>query len=198
MTRTEPRRKSSGPPSATARPSTGGIGRSGSAAAEAVSDDLRRGTGDWLEQRRRMASLGLGAMASMGVVAAYQYGLIRRPPEPGLAHLDAEAVDASGEAYQLLRTPDAALGLVNYAATLVLVGMGDRHRSTTKPLVPIALAAKVLLDAGGAALLTAEQVTMHRKLCSWCLTAAAASVAMVPAALPEARAALRSLRSRAA
>lgn len=145
-----------------------------------------------------MAALGIGAMVSMGVVAAYQYGLIRRPPEPPLPALDAEAVDASGEAYQLLRTPDAALGLANYAVTLVLVGMGDRRRSTARPIVPIVLAAKVVLDAAGAAFLTAEQLTKHRKLCSWCLTAAAASVAMVPAALPEARAALRTLRGRAA
>jgi len=115
-----------------------------------------------------------------------------------LPALDAEAVDASGEAYQLLRTPDAALGLVNYAVTLVLVGMGDRRRSTARPIVPIVLAAKVVLDAAGAAFLTAEQVTKHRKLCSWCLAAAAASVAMVPTALPEARAALRTLRGRVA
>ncbi|MBA2495652.1 MAG: hypothetical protein H0V33_00875, partial [Acidimicrobiia bacterium] len=100
MSRTTTRATPSGPPSASARPESGGVGRSGSAAAEAVSDDLRRGTGDWLEERRRMASLGRGAMVSMGVVAAYQYGLIRRPPEPTLPALDAEAVDASGEAYQ--------------------------------------------------------------------------------------------------
>ncbi|MEJ7844396.1 MAG: hypothetical protein WKF93_02030 [Acidimicrobiales bacterium] len=192
------RSKPSGPPSASARPSSGGVGRSGSAAAEAVSDDLRRGTGDWLEERRRMAALGLGAMASMGVVAAYQYGITRRPPEPALPALDAEAVDASGEAYQLLRTPDAALGLVNYAVTLVLVGMGDRRRSTARPHGPNVHAPQGVHDPAAAPVLNPPPGTKHRKLCSWCLAAAAASVAMVPTALPEARAALRTLRGRVA
>ncbi len=51
----------------------------------------------------------------MGVVAAYQNGLVRRLPEPPLPFFDAEQVDASGEAYALFRTPDAALGLVSVA-----------------------------------------------------------------------------------
>ena len=107
--------------------------RSSSPAAEAVSRALREGGGDWLARRRRVAALSAGAMGSLGVVAAYQFGLIRRPPEPALPFLDAAKVDASGEAYKFLLTPDAALGLLSYSSTVVLAGMGGGDRVRRRP-----------------------------------------------------------------
>lgn len=188
------RRRLAGPPAADVRGAAGGIGRRTSAASEAVSDDLRRGDGSFLDRRRRIAGLSLGGMASLGVVAAYQFGLIRRPPEPPVRPLDAEAVDASGEAYRYLLTPDAALGLVSSAATLVLAGMGTAQRSETRPWLPLALLAKTVGDAAFGTYLTLEQGTKHRRFCSWCLLTAAASLATVPQAVPEARQAWRTLR----
>ena len=196
MTGPGERRRPSGPRARTVRPSGGGIGRKGSPAAEAVSDDLRRGAGAVLDRRRRIAALSLGAMSALGVVAAYQNGLIRRLPEPPLPGLGGGDVDASAEAYQYLKTPDAALGLASQAVTLVLAGMGGRHRASERPWVPLALAAKVVLDAAGGAYLTAEQASRHKRFCSWCLAAALANVATVPQVLPEARAAWRSLLGR--
>jgi uncharacterized membrane protein len=196
MRRSQLRARPAGPAAADVRPSSGGIGRASSAAAERVSDDLRRGTGDFLEQRRRLSALSLAASAAMGVVAAYQTGLVRHLPEPPLALLDADRVDASGEAYVQLRAPDATLGLLSYAATLALVTIGDRDRSRELPLLPLAALAKVGFDAVGGAYLALEQGTKHKRFCSWCLAASAASLAMVPAALPEARAAWRHLRTR--
>ena len=186
--------RDAGPPARQARGRPGGIGRSTSRAAEAVSDDLRRGTGELLDRRRRSAALSLASIGALGAVAAYQSGVIRHLPEPPLPGVDADTVDASGEAYQLFKTPDAALGVLSSAATLVLAGMGDGRRATERPWLPLALAAKVGLDAVGGLFLTAEQATKHRRFCSWCLTAAAASVAMVPQVVPEARVAWRSLR----
>jgi len=177
---------------------THSVGRASSPAAEQVSRDLRTGTGDALRRRRRVGAMALSAMGSMGVVAAYQMGLLRHLPEPPLPVFDADDVDASGEAYQYLKTPDAALGLVSYATTLVLAGMGAAGRTEEKPWIPLALAAKVGLDAVSGLYLTAEQATKHRKFCSWCLVATALSVAMVPQVLPEARAAARHLRLRRA
>lgn len=95
--------------------------------------------------------MGAGAM---GTVAAYQNGLIRRLPEPSLPMFDADKVDASGEAFDMLRTPDASLGLLSYAATLALAGKGSKNRFRDTPVVPIALAGKVLLDAIGGLYLT--------------------------------------------
>lgn len=184
-----------GPPAAEVRGRSGGIGRSTSAAAEAVSDDLRRGTGDLLQRRRRLVGLSLASIGALGAVAAYQSGVVRHLPEPPLPGLDADAVDASGEAYQQLKTPDAALGVLSSAVTLVLAGMGDRHRATERPWLPLALAAKVGLDAAGGLFLTVEQGSKHRRFCGWCLTATLAYLAMVPQALPEARVALGALRN---
>jgi uncharacterized membrane protein len=186
----------SGPPAASVRPPHRGIGRSGSAAAERVSDDLRRGAGSHLEQRRAIAGLHSLALLALGVVGLYQFGILRSVPEPALPGLGADAVDASGEAYGMLRTPDATLGMVSAGVTLLLAGMGDRDRARDTPLVPLALAAKAGVDAAGALYLLAEQVTKHRKICSWCTVAAVAQLAALPLALPEARTALQRLRRR--
>ncbi|MER7895060.1 hypothetical protein ABTX62_02680 [Streptomyces sp. NPDC096046] len=109
-------RERSGVSARQARPRPG-IGRPSSAAAERISDDLRLGTGDFLEQRRLVDALNAGATAAYVMVALYQFGLVRRLPEPPLPGVDAERVDASGEAYALLRTPDAALGLTSAGMT---------------------------------------------------------------------------------
>jgi uncharacterized membrane protein len=191
MRGTTTRRRPAGPPAASVRPGPGGVGRSTSAAAQRVSDDLRRGSGDFLEQRRWVAGLTSLAGFALGVVGLYQFGILRRVPELPLPFLDADAVDASGEAYQELRTPDAALGLASAAVTLALAGMGDRSRARDRPWVPVALAAKTAADAVGGSYLMAEQITKHRRICSWCTVAALAQAAALPVALPEARAALR-------
>ena len=140
-----------------------------------------------------MAGLSLAAVGAMSVVSAYQTGLVRHLPEPPLRLFDADRVDASPEAYQFLRTPDATLGIVSYGLTAALAAAGPASRSTDAPWIVLAMAAKVLADALGGAVLTAEQATVHRRFCSWCLLASAASVAMVPAVIPETRAALRTL-----
>lgn len=191
---TTTRRRPSGPPAADVRGASGGIGRSTSPEAEAVSDALRRGRHAFIDRRRRIAGLSLGGMASLGVVAAYQFGLIRRPPEPHTRPFDAEGVDASGEAYRYLLTPDAALGLVSNAVTLALAGTGTAQRAEARPWVPLALLAKTVGDAAFGAYLTLEQGTKHRRFCSWCLLAAGASLAAVPQAIPEAREAWKTLR----
>lgn len=186
----------SGPAAGSVRTRSGGIGRASSAGAESVSDALRRGDSPFLTRRRRVGALTLGAMGSLGAVATYQLGLVRHLPEPPGRWFDADRVDASGEAYNFLKTPDAALGLLSYAATLVLAGAhADRHPSQ-QPLLSLALGAKVMADAAGGLLLTAEQATKHRRFCSWCLAATAFSVATVPQVVPEMRAAWRGLRAR--
>ncbi len=185
-----------GTPAAKARGSSGGIGRRSSREAEAVSNALRRHDGPFLSRRRRISALSLTSIAGLGVVAAYQSGLLRHLPEPPLRIFDADRVDASGEAYQYLKTPDAALGILSSAATLALAGMGGSDRTQRQPYLPLALLAKTLLDAASGAYLTLEQGTKHRRFCSYCLVAAVAQVLRVPQAVPEAQAAWRALRPR--
>jgi uncharacterized membrane protein len=192
---TSRKRAPAGPVAAAARGRRDGIGRPTSKAAERVSDDLRRGTGRALRARRRQMACMLAASGAMGVVTAYQSGLLRRLPDPPLPGVDSNKVDASGEAYFYLHTPDAALALANYGASMVLIGMGADDRAQRRPLIPLLAAAKLAYDAIGAAYLTVEQLSKHRALCAWCLAAAAASTVAVPAALPEARAAWKALRA---
>ncbi|HEV2065771.1 MAG TPA: vitamin K epoxide reductase family protein, partial [Thermomicrobiales bacterium] len=108
--------------------------------------------------------------------------------------LDADAVDAAPEAYAILATPDAALGLASYGATTVLAAMAGPDRATTRPIIPLLMAVKILVDALIGAKLTVDQWTKHRAFCFWCLLGALASVISVPLATLETRAALRSVR----
>lgn len=183
-----------GPPAVRVRPRRGGIGRSTSREAEAVSDALRRGSDDLLQARRRVAGAALVGIASLGVVAAYQTGVVKHLPDPPLGPFHSDAVDAAGEAYAIGHLPDAALGIGSYAITLILAVMGGRDRHRQRPWVPLALLTKAAYDAVSSAYLTAEQASKHRRFCSYCLVAAAAAASMLPNAIPEARAALVELR----
>ena len=190
------RQRPAGPPAATVRPRSGGIGRTTTPAAEAVSDALRRDDSPFLQLRRRTAALQLGAATTLGVVALYQFGLLRSVPEPSLPGLGADQVDASGEAYLVLSTPDSTLGIASAGVSLVLAGMGGSDRHREQPWIPLLLLAKSVVDAAGASYLFAEQVTKHRKVCSWCTASAGLLLATVPGVLPEARAAWTAWRSR--
>lgn len=188
-----PRLHPAGPSAAAVRGRSGGIGRGSSSYAEAVSDGLRRIDSELLSRRRRVGGYALGAVAALVPVALYQVGLLRSVPEPPLPFLDADAVDATGAAYALFGTPDSALGIASYAVTFALAGMGRPDRAQTQPLLPLLMSAKVALDAVSGAYLLAEQLTKHRKICSWCTAASLLSFAMVPQVVPETRSALRSL-----
>jgi uncharacterized membrane protein len=134
-------------------------------------------------------ALSLIALSAMGVISLYQLGLIKHLPQPPLPKLNADEVDASAEAYSLLDTPDAVLGLGSYAATLGLAAMGGKSRRKTQRWIPLALAAKAGFDAFQGARVV-DQRLKQKAFCVWCLIAAAASVVMPWFALPEARAAL--------
>ena len=193
--RIRPLAPSAGPPARQARGRSGGLGRPSSDRAERVSDDLRRRISDHLTRRRRQTALMLGATGSMGLILLYQTGILRHLPDPPLPGLDSDKVDASGEAYQNLKTPDAALAIASYGATLALIAMGAADRAKDRPVIPLLAAAKLASDAGGAAWLTAEQITKHRAVCFYCLLASAATWAALPQALPEAREAWHKLRA---
>ncbi len=156
-------------------------------------EQLRKDTGAFLPERRRIVGLSVLAGGAMGLIALYQTGLLRHLPDPPLPYFNSDKVDASEEAYAWLSTPDGVLGLASYAGTAVLAAMGGKNRARRQPWIPLALAAKVSGDALQAARLTRSQWTNHRAFCIWCLTAAGATFATLPPAFREARAALRSL-----
>ncbi len=165
---------------------------------ELLSHELRQGSGNYLEQRRRTVGLSLAAAASMGLIVLYQTGIIKHLPEPPLPGFNADKVDAAPEAYKTLSMPDAALGLGSYATTLALAAMGGADRARKQPWIPLALTAKVAIDVSQASRLTLNQWTKQKAFCFWCLTASAATFATVPFVLSEAREAFRQLRNRLA
>ncbi|MGI8548224.1 MAG: hypothetical protein ACR2M1_12990, partial [Gemmatimonadaceae bacterium] len=76
-----------------------------------LSLELRTGNSDSMQRRRKVVGLSLVAAGAMGLIAAYQTGIIKHIPEPPLPLLDADKVDASSEAYSKLSMPDGILGL---------------------------------------------------------------------------------------
>lgn len=163
---------------------------------ERLSQEIRTAEDHFTRQRRQVVCYSMVSAACMAVVALYQFGIMKHVPEPPLPMLDADKVDSSAEAYQMLSVGDAFLGFVSYGVTMLLAAMGEPKRHMTSPALPLALAAKSVFDASQAARLTLDQWTKHRAFCSWCLTAAAATFAVVPAAIPEAHAAAETFRRR--
>jgi hypothetical protein len=151
--------------------------------------ELRDGTGDFLGHRRLAASLTLVGMASLGAIALYQLGVFKRLPEPSISSLDAEKVNGSGEAYGILNTPDAVLGLGSYAATLGLIAMSGPDRAQAQPWIPLALAAKSGIDSLQAGALTGKSWFKFRALSLYSLVTALCTFLVLPLVIPEARAA---------
>lgn len=161
-----------------------------------LSRRLRSSSSPLVRNRRAVFGLSLLSAGAMAVAAAYQIGAIRHVPEPHLPGIDADAVDASAEAYRFLSTGDAFIGFVSYGTTMLLAGIGGPRRYAEHPEVALAMAGKAMVDAIQAARLTHAQWRDHRAFCSWCLLAAASTVAVLPFVARETRASLRTLRRR--
>ncbi len=153
---------------------------------EELGEALREGGEPFLQKRRGIVGLALFNVVAMGAIALFQMGLLRRVPELPLPGADADKVNGSAQAYALLQTPDAVLAIGSYAAT---AAMGPPDRAQTLPLAALGMGVKTLADAALAVKLLIEQPTKYRAYSAWCVCAALATLAAVPLALPEARAA---------
>ncbi len=153
--------------------------------AQLLSETWRTGETDSLRRRRRAAATALGSTTVMAGLSLYQMGVVRHLPELPLPGFDANRVDASAQAYQLLGSPDATLGVVSYSVTAALAALGGEKPSIALSAV---LAGKAAVDLGWAAKLTLDQATKHRAACSWCLLATSLTVATFVSAAGELRA----------
>ena len=153
--------------------------------AHALALTWRRSSAPSLRRRRRTATTALASATVMAGLSLYQLGVIRRLPELPLAGFDANRVDASAQAYQLLGAPDATLGVLSYSTTAALAALGGEK-------APVALSAlvagKAAIDLGWAGKLTLDQATKHRAACSWCLLATSLTIATFVSAAGELRA----------
>jgi uncharacterized membrane protein len=161
---------------------------------EELGRELRDGSGTFLRRRRGIVGLSLFSVASMSLIALYQIGILKHVPEPSLPGFDADKVNGSAQAYEILQTPDAVLAVGSYAATAALAAMGPPDRARTMPWVPLVMAVKTAFDAVLAVKLLIEQPTRYQTFCLWCLLSAGATLTTAPLAWPEARQAVRQLQ----
>ncbi len=151
--------------------------------------ELRQGYGPFLKRRRGIIGLSLFSCGVLGAVALYQTGILKKLPEPRARFFNAAKVHGSEQAYSLLATPDALLGLASYAVTAALAGMGPENRSRTHPWMALAMGLKLLADSAIAGKLTLDECRKFRAFSLWSLLIAAATWTALPLALPEAKAA---------
>jgi hypothetical protein len=156
---------------------------------EELGRELRQGYTPSLKRRRGIIGLSLFACGVLGAVALYQTGILKKLPEPRGRLFDAARVNGSSQAYSLLATPDALLGLASYAITATLAGMGPENRARTHPWMALAMSLKLVADSVTAGKLTLDELKKFRTFSIWSLVAAAATWTALPLALPEAKAA---------
>jgi len=136
-----------------------------------------------MKRRRGIIGLAFFSCAVLGTVALYQIGIIKKLPQPPSRAFNSRRVHRSSQAYAILQTPDAFLGLASYAVTACLAAMGTENRA---PWMSIALALKLLADSAMALKLTLDEATKLRAFSIWSILAAAATWTALPLALPEA------------
>lgn len=160
---------------------------------EVIRQDLQHGTGELLQNRRKIVVCSLFSSAILGGIALYQIGVFKSLPDPPLQHFNANKVNGSEQAYSIGRTPDALLGMASYAVTACLAGMGPQNRWEATPLVPIAMLGKSVMDSAMAGKLSIEQWTKYRAFSLWSLMTSAATFVSLRYAIPEAIKALRNI-----
>ena len=164
-------------------------------AAAVLRTELQYGTSALLRRRRGIVGLSVFSSAVLGGIALFQVGILKHLPDPPLPRFDADAVNGSAEAYSLLRTPDALLGMASYAATACLAASGGEARWEQSPWIPISMGVKAAADAAMAARLSLLQITKLHKFSVWSLLVSAATFSTLTLALPETRRALLDKRN---
>ncbi|MBT2559383.1 vitamin K epoxide reductase family protein [Hymenobacter sp. ISL-91] len=158
-----------------------------------LSHELRLGQSPDMSRRRWIIGLSLVGVAAGQIVSLYQTGLIHHLPDPPVGPFNSDKVDASDYAYKRLDTPDALPMIVTYGLTAALAGAGGLTRATDKPLLPVAMGAKVLFDVLNTVKLGREEWQENKALCFYCQVATVASVASLALAVPEALEGLKKL-----
>jgi uncharacterized membrane protein len=162
---------------------------------EELSRELREGNSSELNTRRWIIGLSMLGATMGQVVSLYQTGIVDHLPDPPVPFFDADRVDASNYAYNKLNTPDGLMMVTNYSITAWLAGAGGEDRARTNPILPIAMAAKILMDSLICAELAREEWSENKAFCEYCQIATLCSFASLALAMPEATTAIRTLLS---
>lgn len=155
--------------------------------------DLVQGHSADLGRRRAMIATSLVGLASMGVATLLQTGLVKHLPDPPLPSFDSDKVNLSDTAYQF-GVPDGPLAMMNFATNLPLLAFGGADRVQRYPLIPLAFTLKMTADAAVSSWYFYQMPAKEKAWCAYCITAAAASLAVFALSLPEAGRAWRVIR----
>ena len=92
------------------------------------------------KENRAILGLSLCSIVTLGVVAAFQTGILKHLPGPRGRVVNAERVHGSREAYAIFGIPDALLGMASYSTTALMAAFNARDL----------LVAKTAMDTGAA------------------------------------------------
>jgi hypothetical protein len=163
-----------------------------SSSAQSLASDWR--SSDSLRARRLIAGASLLSSAILGTIGLFQIGVLRRLPTLPRKAFRPDEIHSSPMGYELLKTPDALLGVASYSATACLAAMAGERRAELCPAIPLAMGAKLLVDAAFAGQLTAKSWRRFHALSPWSLAVTVTSFAALGIAAPELKASWRSIR----
>lgn len=149
---------------------------------------IRSDRGAEMRLRRGIVGLSLVGIASMGVVALYQTGLLRHLPDPPTRrpHFDSEKVNSSDEAFGY-GMPDGPIALAAHAVNLAIAAAGPPGRHRTRPWLPLLAALLSGTQAAVAARYLFHQMPkVDRAWCPYCVADALTHFATFALTLPEA------------
>jgi uncharacterized membrane protein len=152
---------------------------------------------DFLTTRHWIVALSSVGAANMALGSLRQLGLIQHLPDPPIHGFDSNAVLTSRQA-TALGVPDAPVAMLGLLANIPLSLAGGRDRTRIRPWLPIAIAAKAVVEVSVAAWYLTQMRTQLHLWCAYCLVGATIFGAIAVLALPEANAALPDTRARAA
>lgn len=161
--------------------------------AQQLRRELQKADSGNLNRRRAIIGLSLVGAAAMTAVSLFQTGIIKHLPDPPIEGFDSDKVNSSETAY-MLGVPDGTLSLASLAANVPLAALGGENRAEEQPLYPIAAAGKAIVEAAVAGWYFYQMPAKEKAWCGYCIVGALANFGIAALSIPEANAAIKSLR----
>lgn len=163
----------------------------GGAAPAAARRTLRESRAPEVILRRAIIAASLVGIASMGLIALFQGGLLRRLPDLPLEDFRSDEVNASDTAYGW-GMPDSPISIGAHAASLAAATIGAEDRAEKQPWLPLAASAVALPAAvTSARYLFYDMPVREKGWCPYCIVDALAHMAVLGFTFWESRKALR-------
>lgn len=159
---------------------------------------LQEGSDTHLDLRRGIVQVSLIGIAAMAATTLLQMGVTKRLPDPRLKQFDTKKVNSSEEAYSY-GGPDSPIAIATHSVNMVLASTGGRDRVQRHAWLPILATLVASTQAAVAAkYLFYTMPKVDKAWCPYCIVDALTHFATAAFTLPEARAAMLSLKRRPA